>query len=723
MKKLFLFAALIMTGFAFYSCEDVVDNPAKDPAQSWNYSVSVKFENFDFTAQPTDPVTGETNVYKVPTTLYVLNEENTLMGTITTETAPAADSKTYATYAGTLTGSIGNNLIITTKIGNDLAKQDGTLASAIKNGIVQTAEVPIKIYNANSGTLTTAAAKMENKAAILWVDISSLNKGDEVKIESENFTTEDNAISFTLSDADTFNPNSAYVAIPADTKAGDYKVTSDTKNGKVLNAELEAITFKAGEINTAVIAPSTLTQYAIPFKTISVDLTKFWAAYKEATPAATSCTYFINDSKGTLITQSSSEYVPIDITTYAAKEFTLKNVNVRSISVNWTNNTKITLEGDNIINNEENYAGLQLNGTELTITGTGSLETTGKNYGIYINNNSWTDPEDPSVTKYGQLIIDENVKVTTKAINNRGIYLRNNTTLDIKDGATFIAIGNDGGIELGSNSTFNIGKATIESTATGEYGDGIALRNGSKFIVGEATITTKGGKNGYGIESNNATWDIKDDAKIYAFGGKAGRGINMYGDGTKTIKIGKNVTIEAQGAPVISEDALGWGMSISNPGDVTIGEGTTIKATGADRYGLYIGSVNIAIAEGATIEAIDALSNALETDGATITGKGKLLANQAGKIGIAINSGTLTLNGATIEATGGAGKAGIQVNGALAIGTDVISVKATAGTGAKCIADGNGDEVELKDLVGVANVDKFNETSGEGVRTITPKAE
>ncbi|MDO4984383.1 MAG: hypothetical protein Q4E48_01685 [Prevotella sp.] len=37
MKKLFLFAALLMTGFAFYSCEDVVDNPAQDPAQSWNY--------------------------------------------------------------------------------------------------------------------------------------------------------------------------------------------------------------------------------------------------------------------------------------------------------------------------------------------------------------------------------------------------------------------------------------------------------------------------------------------------------------------------------------------------------------------------------------------------------------------------------------------------------------------------------------------------------------
>lgn len=678
-----------MTGFAFYSCEDVVDNPAKDPAQSWNYSVSVKFENFDFTAQPTDPVTGEPNAYVAPTTLYVLNEQNTLMGTITTDAAPAAGN--YATYAGTITGSIGNNLIITTKIGNDLAKQDGTLASAIKNGIVQTAEVPIKVYNANSGTLTTAAAKMENKAAILWVDISSLNKGDEVKIESENFTTEDNTISFTLSDADTFNPNSAYVAIPADTKAGDYKVSSDTKNGRVLNAELEAITFKAGEINTAVIAPSTLTQYAIPFKTISVDLTKFWAAYKEANPDATSNNFFT--SKGTIITQSSSEYVPIDIYSINTTEFTLKDVNAKSLLVaSWGNKVTITLEGNNILNNEDSNYGLDANPAELTLTGTGSLEATGKQYGIRITG-SWTDPE--MQNHYSQFIVDKDVEITAKAITGWGIYLDNNTTLDVKDGAM------------------------IKATATGEGRHGIELTNGSKFIVGDATITAMGGKNNNGIYSANAAWDIKDGAEIYAFGGKAGKGIDIWGTGTNTIKIGKNVTIEAQGAPVINEDALGWGMSISSTGDVTIGEGTTIKATGADRYGLYIGFVNIAIAEGATIKAIDALSNAIETDGATITGKGKLLANEAGKIGIVIKSGTLTLNGASVEATGGAGKAGIQVGGALAIGTDVISVKAKAGTGAKCIADGNGDEMKLEDLV--ADKTKFNDAIADGTRTITPK--
>ena len=118
MKKLFLFAALLMTGFAFYSCEDVVDNPAQDPAQSWNYSVSVKFADFDFNGAVDENSVPYT--YKAPTTLYVLNEENTLMGTITTDAAPAIGD--YGTYAGTLTGSIGNNLIRVEFYSNDICR-------------------------------------------------------------------------------------------------------------------------------------------------------------------------------------------------------------------------------------------------------------------------------------------------------------------------------------------------------------------------------------------------------------------------------------------------------------------------------------------------------------------------------------------------------------------------------------------------------------------------
>lgn len=677
-----------MTGFAFYSCEDVVDNPAKDPAQSWNYSVSVKFSDFDFTGAPGTPT------YQAPTTLYVFNEEMTPMGTITTDAAPALGD--YGTYAGTLTGTIGNNLIIVTKTGADLAKQDGTIESAIENGIVQTAEVPIKIYNANSGTLTTATAKMENKTAVVkfWLTGSAVAKDKKVTFSTDNLDIPgltEKSFTVTLKEDLDATTNYCYFALGTNTTDPiNIKAEIDAADrGAVIASEKEDITLNYGKIDNL---------GSFYMQASQVDLTKYWAAYKEANENAKYVS--VNGlAKGAVVTQSDSEAVPVYLS--INDDATLKGINIGGendnigIYFNKQGTMNVTLEDKNVINSPNKWDVATIDRGQLILKGTGSLETLGQGSGLYLTSSSYID--DNSNKVYTCLNIEDGVSVTTKHsldVNGSGIYVDNNATLIIGENVNF--------------------------TAEGYYA--IKLRPNSKINVEkDATVTAKGYKNGNGIESFNATWDIKDGAKIYAFGGKAGRGINMYGDGTKTIKIGKIVTIEAQGAPNINEDALGWGMSISNPGDVTIGEGTTIKAIGADRYGLYIGDVNIAIAEGATIEAIDALSNALETNGATITGKGKLLANQAGKIGIAINSGTLTLNGASIEATGGAGKAGIQVGGALAIGTDVISVKAKAGTGAKCIADGNGDEVELKDLVGVTNVDKFNETSGEGVRTITPK--
>ena len=158
---------------------------------------------------------------------------------------------------------------------------------------------------------------------------------------------------------------------------------------------------------------------------------------------------------------------------------------------------------------------------------------------------------------------------------------------------------------------------------------------------------------------------------------------------------------------------------------MTLGKGTTIKATGADRYGLWIyGTTTIDIAEGATIEAIDALANALEIESGanvTIKGKGALKAEDTGKYGIN-NAATLNLNGAVITAKGAAGKPAIQNNGTLTIGSDVISVTATAGTGSTvCIADADGAEAKKADI-GTADDKKFNDAVKDGVRTITPIA-
>lgn len=87
MKKLLMWSALLMTGFAFYSCDDVVDNPVQNDSAVWNYSVTVKFADFDFKGL-VDPVSGEKYAYEAPKTLYVFNEELEPLGTIATNTPP-----------------------------------------------------------------------------------------------------------------------------------------------------------------------------------------------------------------------------------------------------------------------------------------------------------------------------------------------------------------------------------------------------------------------------------------------------------------------------------------------------------------------------------------------------------------------------------------------------------------------------------------------------------
>ncbi|MDO4986123.1 MAG: hypothetical protein Q4E48_10570 [Prevotella sp.] len=159
------------------------------------------------------------------------------MGTITTDAAPAAGD--YGTYAGTLTGSIGNNLTITTKIGNDLAKQDGTLASAVENGIVQTADVPIKIYNANSGTLTTAAAKLENTSAIVKFKTNALFASDKL-----TFTAKDQAFEIAINEE--FDPTVGilYAAVPATgTDKGDITIAATSKDGFMRGYTLKGETY------------------------------------------------------------------------------------------------------------------------------------------------------------------------------------------------------------------------------------------------------------------------------------------------------------------------------------------------------------------------------------------------------------------------------------------------------------------------------------------------
>lgn len=685
-----------MTGFAFYSCEDVVDNPAQDPAQSWNYSVSVKFDNFDLSAAPG----GLT--YKAPTTLYVLNEENTLMGTITTEAAPAADSKTYATYAGTLTGSIGNNLILATKIGNDLAKQDGTLESAIENGIVQTAEVPIKIYNANSGTLTTAAAKMENKTAIAYTASWQIKGGDKIAVVAD-----DQAFEWTAYEE--FDPNKSadlYIAIPTNTNPeAEYTISSDSKDGYSRGAS-----FKLADWPTIVTGKVSTWIGWLPLNETGVDLTK-WEAYQRETNKATGTLNFnkwINDDKTFIITQSGEKAIDANVVAIGngGKNVAVTLNNIRLEKNNYfeiSNGAKfaITLIGEN------KFEALNLN-SPFTKKGDGTWKFNQLNIG---GNTSW-DGSKYVVDYAAEYTIDED-------LNLKHLSASNGAKLTIADGKKVSVINEEGNRAISVyRATFNIGKgATLKAESKAKNQRVINIEC-ADFNIGEsATVSAQGYKDGYAMylynDNNNAT-----NQKL-------------------NVNIGKNATVNLIGG---TAESFGRGMYIRNKynatTNITLDEGAILNATGIDRQAIYCysdndnsayednSSVNFMIAKGAKItaeETADGQAFYAAVSGGKINfdGEGTLEAKSKGGYGMTLyNSDKFFFNGGNIIAIGGKDNPAISGN-PFTIGEKITSFKAQKGATATLYISNGGTETPLEKLV--ANKDKFNDDTADGVRTITPK--
>ncbi len=686
MKKLFLFAALIMTGFAFYSCEDVVDNPAQDPAQSWNYSVSVKFADFDFNGAIDENSVPYT--YKAPTTLYVLNEENTLMGTITTDAAPAIGD--YGTYAGTLTGSIGNNLIITTKIGNDLAKQDGTLASAIKNGIVQTGIAPIKVYNANSGTLTTAAAKLENTSAIAHIHTGQLNGGDKIKFSDESksfeWTVNEN---FKVDNNDWWNTTNIYIAVPTngDPKK-EYTISTDGINGYTLGATIDGTNYSmpTGKVSDDL--------GYLGFEELGIDLTKYDAYYRANSTNKTTGYYtysqFINDDKSFIITQSGGKLDSISVWVYGNKD---KNV---------------ALTIDNIKLGESSYFGIG-NGSKFDLTliddnefGRLQLETPYQTKGtgtwkfneLYMFGNydqTWNSEKgvyEYKVNYAPEFTINEDIDLSTiRVYNGAKLNIADGVKVNLKSKDYYpVAVERLGTINIGNNATVNVEKQS-------NSGYGVYLWSGGIINVGEsATFKVQGRKNA------NALYMESTDNCV------------------STISIGKKGNVIFDGAleGTIGRGAQFWAYA-NSPININLKEEAKLTITGIDNGALNCGvygdsdtkkgEINFDIAENASVAIQD-----------TGMGYGMQLNNN--------DYGRLNITGkGSFNVAGGEDQAAILLsNKGLNIGTEIKSFTAKSGMTENpiCILDqGTSEEAKLEDLV--ADKTKFNDATADGTRTITPK--
>ena len=696
MKKLFMWSALLMTGFAFYSCDDVVDNPVQDENAQWNYSVSVTCPDFTGLFDDNGPV-----AYQVPKTLYVLNEQGQELGTISTPTAPAVN--TAATYSGTLKGALGNQkLIITTKIGADLSKQDGTIKSAAENGIVQADTVAIKIYNANSQKVTTAAAKLKNSISIAYVRSSVLKAEEKVLITSNDMSFE-----WTVNkefDPTEYAKNKLYIAIPTN---GDpeakYTINTNSVDGYTRGAELTGNNLTLGAV----------TPYLgyLSFVNTGVDLTVWDAKYRaDGGTGVRTLWQNVQDDKSFIITQSGKETLDsVNIGVYGNKDknisLTLNNVRLgknRYFEIYNGAKVALTLVGEN------KFETLTLN-TPFTKNGDGTWAFEQLNIG---GSTSWDG------SKY---VVDYAAEYTiNEDLNLKYLSSSNGAKLTIADGKKVSVINEKGTAVSVYRATFNIGKGATLTAESKSKGSTVINIESADFNVGEsATVLAQGYKDGNAMYLYNYN-DNANNQKL-------------------NVNIGKNATVTLIGGP---EEVLGRGMYIYNyynaTTNITLDEGATLNATGIDRQGIYCysgnynsdyndnSSVNFKIAKGAKITAEDTVDGqgfygAVSGGKINFDGEGTFEAKSNGSYGMILyNSNNFFFNSGSIIAIGGKANPAVYGNN-FTIGEKITSFKAQKGAEATQYISNWGSEALLENLV--ADKTKFEDKTDAtaGTRTITPK--
>lgn len=690
MKKLLLWSALLMTGFAFYSCDDVIDNPAQGDSTVWKCTTNVTFADFDFKGL-TDPESGEKYAYEAPKTLYVFNEQLEPLGTITTTTPPSAGAT--GKYSGNLCGVISDNLILTTKIGTDYSKQDGTIKSAIENGIVQTAKVGVKLYSNYSHELVTYDANMENEVAIAHLNIGWLNNGDELKISSENIANEDKALTFIIPEDVT--AYDLYVAIPTnESKAYDYSIYVNTASSEVAEATFENLNLDKGKYNT--LNPETNEAFHMWTKNVkSVDLTKWYAWENKNNPNPTGeQIYVISASDGTDVTLTQSGDKVLDSLEIQCWEGNTDKITINLQGVKLGKDRVFSLGASdftvNLIGDNE-WGKLDiLRSAKVTTKGEGTLKCS------TINMDDWWTGDHPELTicqnidlehlyiYNGYLTINEGVivNITNTNEDNEALCLQRKAILTLAKGA-----------ELNVESKVK-DKSVVKIEGWSWYSDRPTINIGEN-----AKLSVQGAKDNVGLYISYATLNMEKGANVYLQGGLN----NEYG-------IGHGAILEEATVTLAGEDA-------------------TITAIGMDRTGLVVnGNTTINIAEKATFTAKDNLEGqALEVNGTlNITGKGTFQTNAKKKA--AIVRGNLNLGGGAIvklEQLAGATESAVVLEGGnINIAEDIksVTVKCTMTTDPICITrNWPEEEVATAEIVGTpAN---FSDTIKDGVRTITPKAE
>ena len=487
-KKLFLWSVLLMTGFAFYSCDDVIDNPAtgkqdpSNPNATWTYEVSVKFDN----AQ-TYQENGTLYKFEAPQTLYVFNQKFEQLGAITCD--EEIDQDNYAAnfykFAGTLKGAIGDTLIIATI--DDPAtwyaeKQDGTIANIFENGILELGQVPIIVTNTSTGKIGTQHVKLQNKTFIIGLHMSQYAVGKEkyITISSDAIRIPGNTMTITFAEDVDLN-DKFWVAYPVEEGFNsDYFFKTTSEDGDELFAKWNNYIFDPGDIYWT---------YWIDMWPKTIDLKKHIELFGNWV--------YINVEDAT-ITQSGEDPISCNVYFYGAKNITIKDLNIESGRVaflGWGYGPMtVNIEGNNIINSPNYYYAVPIQ-NNVTFKGNGTLTATGYYYGIYISGSYdqvYIDNENVEAIPYG-LTIEEGVTVKAKA-NQQGVYvssIKGNEYWYKKDGEWMSGIFDE---EFDNALIVN---GTLESE-----GDNQGIMKYGKILIGETGVVK--------ATSNNAWQKILD---------------------------------------------------------------------------------------------------------------------------------------------------------------------------------------------------------------------
>lgn len=243
----------------------------------------------------------------------------------------------------------------------------------------------------------------------------------------------------------------------------------------------------------------------------------------------------------------------------------------------------IVLEGTSTAGSDKLDAGVNMDG-DLTITGTGSLTTTGDDEaGIDVSGNLTVNggtvignhTDDTGVDVHGNLTVNSGGTVRGTSSTQEGVHA---STLTV-DGGSVAGSGLQG---VCVENSIKVESGTLTGTGTGEdsyfiYGIYVKSTDGN-FTVSGGSVTGKGtGEDSHGIHINGGSMTVEGGTVTSSGEGYYSSGIYIEDNGSLTVEDGE-VTSTGNG-----ENCYGIYMDY-----LTITGGTvTARANGKNGYGLY----------------------------------------------------------------------------------------------------------------------------------------